>query len=563
MRWVVWVGALVAVLVAACAVLAVRAFEYRGEAGPGVHVLDVDVGGRTGTEIEDVVRRWGSTQVTIRAAGHAYHVPRSWLVSLDARKTAARALDGGSVVGLAVPRRVDVAPVLLSAGGAGNVLDEIARAGREPVSATVTIHGTTVVMTPATAGLELDRGALLRRLAAGATSFEAPFAIVHPVRRDPAARSAASTARTLLAYPIVVDYHGARLGSLTTLQLARSLRVVPHDHRFVVRFDGDALARAVRPRLGRWFVHARNAQFAVDGDAVHVVPSRAGRDVDPTQVAVAVTTAAHADHVARVELGARAPDLTTARARSLAITTRLVSFTTQMGASSSNRIHNVHLMADLIDGTVIRPGETFSYNQVVGPRTAERGFLEGQEIIGSLVLPSIGGGVCQTATTLFNDAFELGLPILARTNHNLYLSHYPLGRDATVSWGGPDLVFRNDLKHGLLIKASYTDQTLTFTFYGTPSGRRVVSQTGPQVNWTRPTLSYAVDPTAPRGSVRVVPGTGELGFDVTVTREVYARSGRLLRHDVFKSHYIPDSSTAVYGPGRTPPGPYFVIPSSI
>ena len=563
MRWVVWVGALVVALVVACGVFAVRAFEYRGEAAPGVHVLGVDVGGRDRAQIEDVVRGWGATQVTIRAAGRAYHVPRSWLVSLDARKTAARALDAGSVVGLALPRRVDVAPVLASAGGAGNVLDEIARAGRQAVSATVTVRGTTVEMTPATAGLELDRGALLRRLTAGATTFDAPFAVVHPVRRDPAARSAASTATTLLAHPIVVDYHGARLGAVTALQLARSLRVVPRNHRFVVRFDGDALARAVRPRLGRWFVHARNAQFAIAGNTARVVPSRPGRDVDPTQVAVAVTTAAHGDHVARVELGARAPDLTTRRARSLGITTKLASFTTEMGVSSSNRIHNVHLMADLIDGTVIRPGETFSYNKVVGPRTAARGFLEGQEIIGSLVLPSIGGGVCQTATTLFNDAFELGLPILARTNHNLYLSHYPLGRDATVSWGGPDLVFRNDLKHGLLIKASYTDQTLTFTFYGTPSGRRVVSHTGPQINWTQPKLAYAVDPSAPRGSVKVVPGTGELGFDVTVTRDVYARGGKLLRHDVFKSHYIPDSPTAVYGPGRTPPGPYFVIPSSV
>ena len=164
-----------------------------------------------------------------------------------------------------------------------------------------------------------------------------------------------------------------------------------------------------------------------------------------------------------------------------------------MGPSSSNRIHNVHLMADFIDGTIIRPGEVFSFNHVVGPRTAKRGFLEGSEIIGSLVLPSIGGGVCQTATTLFNDAFEAGLPILERTNHNLYLSHYPLGRDATVAWGGPDLKFKNDLKHGILVKASYTDATLTFTFYGTSEGRRVVAHTGPQVNWTRPGLNYAVD----------------------------------------------------------------------
>jgi vancomycin resistance protein YoaR len=199
----------------------------------------------------------------------------------------------------------------------------------------------------------------------------------------------------------------------------------------------------------------------------------------------------------------------------------------------------------------------------VGPRTAERGFLEGQMIIGSLVLPSIGGGVCQTATTLFNDAFELGLPILARVNHNLYLSHYPLGRDATVSWGGPDFEFKNDLKHGLLIKTSYTDQTLTFTMYGTNEHRRVVAKTSPQTKWTSPSMNYAVDPNAPRGSVKVVKGTGEKGFDVSVDRTVFDAGGKELRHDVFRSHYIPDSPTTVYGPGRTPPGPYIVLPSTI
>ena len=246
----------------------------------------------------------------------------------------------------------------------------------------------------------------------------------------------------------------------------------------------------------------------------------------------AITAAAKAGHVAHVELGARQPDLTTAKAKALGIRQKLTSFTTDMGVSSSNRIHNVHLMADYIDGTLIRPGETFSFNEVVGPRTSERGFLEGQMIIGSLVLPSIGGGVCQTATTLFNDAFELGLPILERTNHNLYLSHYPLGRDATVSWGGPDFKFKNDLKHGILIKTSYTDSTLTFTFYGTNEHRRVVAKTSPQTKWTGPAMNYAVDPNAPRGSAKVVKGTGEKGFDVSVDRDGVrrGRQGATARH---------------------------------
>ena len=90
-------------------------------------------------------------------------------------------------------------------------------------------------------------------------------------------------------------------------------------------------------------------------------------------------------------------------------------------------------------------------------------------IIGSLLLPAIGGGVCQTATTLFNNAFELGLPIVERHNHSFYISHYPMGRDATVSWGGPDFAFKNDLKTGILIKTRYTSSTLTFSFFGTRS----------------------------------------------------------------------------------------------
>jgi vancomycin resistance protein YoaR len=539
-----------------------RLLSYHGEAKPGVHVLGIDVGGQSRSRIKATIGRWSAQRVTIHGGGHTYHVPRSWLVSVDADATASRALDAGSLSSLALTRRTDVTPVVGRAAVSGNVLSEIARAGRAPVSATVRVEGWRAVMTPSHAGLRLDRKALLERLTERDLVIDAPFKHVRPAITTPAARSAAATIDALLAAPVAIDYHGAHRGALTRTQLSHALSVKPEGSRFAVSLDGEQLARIVRPRLGKWIVRAHNAQFVVAGDRVRVTQSRPGRDVDPAQLAEAVREATGDGHVAHVELGPRSPDRTTAEAKALGIRQKLVSYTTQMGESSSNRIHNVHLMADFIDGTIVEPGEAFSFNDVVGPRTAERGFLEGQMIIGSLVLPSIGGGVCQTATTLFNDAFELGLPILERTNHNLYLAHYPLGRDATVSWGGPDFKFKNDLKHGLLIKASYTDQTLTFSVYGTPEGRRVVSHTGPQTKWTSPGMNYAVDLGAPRGSVKVVKGTGEQGFDIQVWRKVYDRNGKLLRSNVFKSHYIPDSPTTVYGPGRTPPGPYIVLPTT-
>ena len=526
-------------------------------------MLGIDVGGDSRVQIERQLRGWSKEEVTIRTGGHSYRVPRGWLVSVNVGATAARALAAGSEIALVVPSHVDVVLVVGRATHAGNVLDALAHAGRAPISANVTLRGTTVVVTAARDGQQLDNASLLRRLSRDSTVVDAPFTRLRPAISDAAAQAAATEARALLAQPVLIDYHGARRGALSTVQIARALSVEPNGGSFAVKLDGEALAKIVRPRLGKWIQRAHNAQFVVAGSSVSVTPSRPGRDVDPAQLARAITAAAAGGHVAQVELGARQPDLTTAKANALGIRAKLTSFTTEMGVSSSNRIHNVHLMADYIDGTVIQPGEVFSFNDVVGPRTSERGFLEGQMIVGSLVLPSIGGGVCQTATTLFNDAFELGLPILERTNHNLYLSHYPLGRDATVSWGGPDFKFKNDLKHGLLIKTSYTDSTLTFTFYGTNEHRRVIAKTSPQTKWTGPSMNYAIDPNAPRGSAKVVSGTGEKGFDVSVDRTVYDASGKELRHDTFKSHYIPDSPTTVYGPGRTPAGPYIVLPTHI
>ena len=312
--------------------------------------------------------------------------------------------------------------------------------------------------------------------------------------------------------------------------------------------------------LAPWRARAVNARFVVDGKQVRIRPSRPGLAVDGRWAADSVAAAAAAPtHRASLRLKQIRADLTTREADQLGIRERISTFTTDMGTSSSNRIHNVQLMARYVDGTVIKPGDTFSFNDRVGPRTVERGFREGQMIIGSLLLPSIGGGVCQTATTLFNNAFELGLPIVKRYNHSFYISHYPMGRDATVSWGGPDLVFKNDLKTGILIKTSYTSTTLTFSFFGTDPERRVVAATSERTNWRSPQTTYALDPYAPAGSVRTVAGSNQSGFDVTVTRKVYER-GKLLREDRTTSTYIAVGPTAIYGPGRSIPGPYFVLP---
>ena len=140
-----------------------------------------------------------------------------------------------------------------------------------------------------------------------------------------------------------------------------------------------------------------------------------------------------------------------------------------------NRIHNVQLVAHLVDNKLIAPGATFSFNGTTGERSADKGFLEAPVIVNGELQTGLGGGVCQVSTTVFNAAFEAGLPITARTNHALYISHYPLGRDATVNYPDIDLKFVNDTGHWLLLRTFVGSSSLVVSLYGTPVHRRVES----------------------------------------------------------------------------------------
>jgi hypothetical protein len=246
------------------------------------------------------------------------------------------------------------------------------------------------------------------------------------------------------------------------------------------------------------------------------------------------------------------PELTTAAARALGATTVVSRQTTSLGDSSENRIFNVALLAKLLDGAVVKPGATFSFNATVGARTAERGFKEGQAIENGVLVPSIGGGVCQAATTVFDTAFFGGYEIGHRLNHSFYISHYPLGLDATVADAGPDFTFVNDSANAIVIKATANSATMTVAFLSRPIGRHVVPTTSAQTSYTNPKKRFYASPDAAAG--QIVPTTvGEKGFSVTVTRTVTAADGKVVHQDSFPSRYIPEDAIYLVGKGATLP----------
>jgi hypothetical protein len=158
----------------------------------------------------------------------------------------------------------------------------------------------------------------------------------------------------------------------------------------------------------------------------------------------------------------------TAYADGSMIVEEVSSFTTRHGCCE-NRVKNIHQIADIVDGVYLYPDEVFSLNEFVGPRTRAAGFVAAGAIRRGHLKDEVGGGVSQFATTFFNAAFFAGLDFEQYRSHSIYFSRYPYGREATISTPGPDLVINNTTRYPLLIDTSYTETSITVSFYSTPN----------------------------------------------------------------------------------------------
>lgn len=582
-RWALAGAALALALLIAGVFALVRAYTLRDAILPGVTVAGIDVGGLSREDarsrIAEALRSNLRRPVVVSVDGREFRTTPSELYRLDAAATEALAFSAGrdsilsrlaATIGpFAVEHELE--PVLaVRSEGQTELVTRLNRLTDAPVSARVAMDGRSAVVTPAQGGTDLDQAVFVERLRraalSGSGSVTATVTPIEPAITTAEATAAAERAELMASAGLGIELKGKTVGKLGRGELASLVRFQPTDGALKTVLAPGALARKIHPMVASLTREPVDASFRVKGKRAFVVKAKPGTTLDVAAAARRVRSAAliapsgAGSRVAAVTLTSLEAELTTRDARALGIKRELATFTTEMGPSSANRITNVLLMGEYLDGTIIEPGETFSFNGTVGPRTPERGFVEGQMILGGVLVPSIGGGVCQVATTVFNAAFETGLPISQRTNHSFYISHYPTGRDAAVSWGGPDLVFKNDLDRAILVKASGNSTTFTVSFYGTPEGRKVTASTSAPTNYTQPRLQYAVDLSAPPGSVRTEAGGGP-GFDVNVHRVVKV-DGEVIREDDFFTRYTPQNPTAVYGPGQTPPGPYFTIPST-
>ena len=272
-------------------------------------------------------------------------------------------------------------------------------------------------------------------------------------------------------------------------------------------------------------VYAQVQNASLDKETFEVTPSVTGLDFQVPDAEAALEGAAWGSDVP-VPLTVTEPTVSTESLKSLLFRDVLGEASSNV-SGSSNRKSNVKLSASVCDGIILLPGEVFSYNNTTGSRTSDKGYLPAPSYVGGKSTDEVGGGICQTSSTIYYAALNSNLKIVERHNHMFAVGYVPDGMDATVWYGASDFRFENDTEYPIKIVTVYENSRLTVQIYGTKTDDLYVKMTNKELSSTSWSTEYKVDPSLPAGSTRTEQ-TPYRGRVVEAYRNVYDGSGNLV-----------------------------------
>jgi vancomycin resistance protein YoaR len=574
----IWMLAIAPIAAIALAVGGAYAADaaYAHRALPGMTVGGVDIGSLEVSSIRErlaanLAAPWASSSVALVDGSRTWQTTNAELgiaPDIDAAVTAAVAYGkSGSVVdriGAWIDAVRGQANVPFAMRSEGDALDRwVASAARDTdrasVSGELRIGPAGLEVTQPALGREVDRAGTVAALlsadslgdrevalrvrtsypAVDASGFDEAYAraaaAVTPVTVQVEDRSFTENS-TYLASLLAIDRVAAKPGELAAIPqdaIAPAVR-----YRYDVSLVNERVASWVTA-LGVALDHpGKSAKFSLGADHVpSIIPSESGVKIDQEKLRAMVLQelvlpASAATRGLAAPAAVDASTFTTEQAKALLPNlVRTSTFTTYYPPSAS-RHANIATGASQFDGIVILPGQTFSFWELLGPVSVERGYAYAGAIINNRSDENvIGGGLCQVSTTIFNAVAAQGYEIVERHAHGYYIDRYPIGYDAAVFDPGVDFKWRNDTANPVFIW-SWSDWTsLTIDVWGIPTGRTVAVSAATQKNFVQPAPDQPADPAFPRG-VTVA------GRDVFKTRTVY-ENGKVLHQDFFASHYAP------------------------
>ena len=284
------------------------------------------------------------------------------------------------------------------------------------------------------------------------------------------------------------------------------------------------------------YIEPKDASYEIANGKMTVTPEVLGREIDKNEAS---------EHMEEIKNGGTAvltvltlkPEVTEESINTELFGTVLGKFSTSYATSSKNRSDNVELAARKIDGTILMPNEEFSYNNVVGKRTAANGFKEAPVFENGETVQGMGGGVCQVSSTLYSAALYADLPILERQSHSLTVSYVPKGQDATVAYGSIDFRFKNDTKGPIKISAKTGGKVVEMVIWGAkPEKEKKVEIVSSVVETKSPTVEEIADAALKAGERKVI-SSGKTGYTVATVRKVFVDGKEVKSEKMTPSKY--------------------------
>jgi len=513
-RIIVSTVAVFAVIAVVLGAWAIDSSRQSGRTARGLTIADRPVGGLTETELtaaaSELAASYDDAWITIASpAGDLDTTAAAVGLALDqdAVVDAALAVDRDDsaltrpfswarsfVAARDVPLTFRVDPAALAAGTA-----ELDAANRvAPTEPGIADQNGAIEVVAGIDGQAIDIDALAVTLVDTAEQGSTPIRVeaspvpVPPRFSDADARAVADQATTITATPLALEI-GGKSATVVSATLRSWLSAVPGPDGLVLQADQARIVADLPTLATDLGVAPVPASFTVvpDGDdpfgRVEIVDGQLGLTCcAPDSSARIAAALVGGQNTAALDLYPIGPENDKRWAEGLGIVQPVASFTTPHPGGEP-RVTNIHRIADVTRGMVIEPGEVFSLNERVGPRTIEKGYVEAPVIYNDVYTSDVGGGVSQFATTIFNAAFFAGLEFDEYQSHTAIISRYPTGREATVSYPAPDLKIRNITPYGILIWTSYTDTSITVTFYSTSwvAGEQTGQSTRPNGPCTR------------------------------------------------------------------------------
>ena len=417
------------------------------------------------------------------------------------------------------------------------------------MTASIEFHGTTPARLRPVTG-HRDRRTTKRWPRSRPHTSRLPRPVALPVETiQPSVTAAAvQTALTTIAQPAVASPIALVVGTntvhLSPAVIAANLTFHPSGGALLPVLNSQGIEDAVgSTAFASLQTPSKDASFDVKSGTPVLIPSVEGGTPDLSKLGSSISAVLTQPAPRTITVPAKGvdPAFTTADAQKLGVKEMVSTFTTHHPCCAS-RVTNIHTIANIVNGAIVMPGATFSLNKFVGPRDTKRGFVLAPMIEDGLFEDSVGGGISQFATTLYNAVFFAGVKDITHQPHSYYISRYPAGREATVSYPDPNLIFQNDQPTAIVITTSYTGTSLTVTFWGTKyydvtstsSARYAPTTTGTVYN--------------PRPDCEASAGEG--GFQIDITQTL-SQNGVAVKVNHIHTKYQPEP-IIICGPSPSP-----------